>query len=160
MGPALGEKVNPALSFTENEALEGQQSHPTMMTSEGCAVVSETEHEVTYPHPFLALPSSDIDGWALARGRGARHVPQRITMKRPMRTLRLPNLGSTIFPDPRESFRWQKYACVFHRDFDKGNAVPRRIEFQCTGEASALFVLKMSLNLGSTSVSLCFMRHV
>ena len=29
-----------------------------MITSEGCDVVNDTEQEVTYPHPFLALPSS------------------------------------------------------------------------------------------------------
>ena len=37
----------------------GQQLHPTIITSEGFAVVSDTEQEVTYPHPFLALPSME-----------------------------------------------------------------------------------------------------
>jgi len=58
-GPALWTNVRPAVSFTEKEVPEGRQSQPTMITSEAWAVVSDTEHVVTYPHPFLALPSSD-----------------------------------------------------------------------------------------------------
>jgi hypothetical protein len=57
--PVLAVKVRPAVSLIEKDPPAGQQSHPTIMTSEGFAVVRVTEQEVTYPHPFFALPSSD-----------------------------------------------------------------------------------------------------
>lgn len=47
------------VSVTVNAPQAGQQLHPTMITSEGFAVVRDTEQEVTYPHPFFALPSSE-----------------------------------------------------------------------------------------------------
>jgi hypothetical protein len=43
----LGTKVRPAVSFTEKAPSAGQQLQPTMITSEACAVVRETEHAVT-----------------------------------------------------------------------------------------------------------------
>jgi len=54
--------VNPAVSVTVNDVAYGQQSHATTMMSECWVVVSDTEHEVTYPQPLLALPSSEIVG--------------------------------------------------------------------------------------------------
>jgi hypothetical protein len=74
--PALAENVSPAVSFTEKDPPAGQQSHPTIMTSEGFAVVRVTEQEVTYPHPFLALPSSDIVEAAPTAAREAKYVPE------------------------------------------------------------------------------------
>jgi hypothetical protein len=47
------------VSVTVKAPQAGQQLHPTIITSEGFAVVRDTEQEVTYPHPFFALPSSE-----------------------------------------------------------------------------------------------------
>jgi hypothetical protein len=57
--PVLDWNASPRLSFTEKDPPEGQQLQPTITRSDGFVVVSDTEQEVTYPHPFLALPSSD-----------------------------------------------------------------------------------------------------
>ena len=57
--PLLCEKLKPTVSLTENAAPAGQQSHPTTMTSEDCDVDRDRVQAVTYPHPALALPSTD-----------------------------------------------------------------------------------------------------
>jgi hypothetical protein len=68
--------VNPAVSFTVNDAAYRQQSHATIMMSECWVVVSDTEHEVTYPQPLLALPSIAIVGAALVVARDATNAPE------------------------------------------------------------------------------------
>jgi hypothetical protein len=56
ISPVLWINSRPAVSLTEN--VPPKQSQPTIITS-GFVVVSDTEQDVTYPHEFFALPSSD-----------------------------------------------------------------------------------------------------
>ena len=66
--------VRPAVSFTDHVP-PPKQSQPTMITSEGFVVVSDTEQEVTYPHPDSALPSRVA--WDVAAATGT--IPPPIT---------------------------------------------------------------------------------
>jgi hypothetical protein len=81
VGPVLGMNVRPSASFTDH-APPPRQSQPTMITSEGFVVDSDTEQEVAYPHPASALPSRVGCGVAPTTGPIPAPITAEITKRR------------------------------------------------------------------------------